>query len=99
MNGSRLGIVRTVHQASDAGMNQRSRTHRARFNCSKQFAVAQTVITEVLSRRTQRDDLGVRAWIVVAQVAIPAPSAHASAIHNHGSDRHFSAFEGALSRA
>ena len=49
MDGTCLRVIGTVYQAAEAGMNCRSRAHRARFNCSKQFAVGEPVITDVSS--------------------------------------------------
>src|SRR6266403_2770270 len=50
MDGACFRIVGTIHHTAKAGMNRRSRTHGARLNCSKQFAVAEPVVTEVSSR-------------------------------------------------
>jgi len=49
MDGAGFRVVRSVDQAAEAGMNCRSRAHGARLNCNKQFARAETVITEVSS--------------------------------------------------
>jgi hypothetical protein len=99
MNRSGLGIVRTVHQAADAGMNERSRTHGARLNCSKQFTVAEAVVTEVPSGFAQRHDLSVGGWIVVGQVAIPASSDDAAITYDDGSYGDFAGLESALGGA
>jgi hypothetical protein len=99
MDGTRFGIVGAVHQAPDARMNCRSRTHGARLNCSKQFAVAKPVVTEVSSRFAQRHDFRVRARIVVGKVAIPASSHYATGAHHHCSYRHFARLQGALRAA
>ncbi len=74
MDGPCLRIVGTVHQAADARMNCRSRAHGARLNCSKQFAVAQPVVTDVSSRLAQGHNLSMGRWIVVGEVAIPSSS-------------------------
>ncbi len=63
MDRACLRVVGTVYQAADAGMNGRSRAHGARLNCSKQFAVAESVITEVSSRLAQCHDFSVGGWI------------------------------------
>lgn len=65
VNGSGFGIVRAINQASNAGVDERSGAHRARFNCSKQVTVAQTMVTEVLRGIAQRDDFGMSGWIVI----------------------------------
>jgi hypothetical protein len=99
MNGTCLRVIGAVDQAADAGMNRRSRTHYARLNCSKQFAVAESVITEVSSRFTQRHDFGVRGGIVLCDIAIPASSDHAAVADHDRSHRHFVDLEGALRAA
>ena len=99
MDGSRLGIVRTIHQAADTGVNQCSRTHHARFNCSKQLAVAQSVIPEVSPSFTQGHDFGVGGGIAVGEVAVPASSDDAATMDDDGPDRDFASFESALRRA
>src|SRR6266576_3771607 len=40
MNGACLRVIRTKYQTSNAGMNHRSRTHGAWFNCNKQITAA-----------------------------------------------------------
>ena len=99
MDGACLGVVGTVHQAADSGMNCRSRAHGARLNCSKEFAVAKTVIRNVSSGLAQRDDFSVSAGIAVGEVAIPASSDDPPAAHYDGSDRHFTRLQCALGTA
>ena len=99
MDGARLRVIGTVHQAVDAGMNCRSRAHGARLNCSKQFAVDEPVVTDVSSRLAQRDDFSVSGWIAVGEVAIPSSSNHAPCAHHDRSHRHFASLERALGAA
>jgi hypothetical protein len=99
MDCSGLGVVRAVYQAADAGVNQRARTHGARFNCSKELAVAETVVTEVLTCFAQRNDLSMGGGVVVGQVTIPAPADDAIAVHDNGSYWHFAGFECAMGGA
>ncbi len=77
-------------------MNGRSRAHGARLNCSKQFAVAKPMITEVSSRFAQRHDFSVRAWIAVGEVAVPSSAYYAPCAHHYRSHRHFAGIERAL---
>jgi hypothetical protein len=99
MDGARFGIVGTIHQAADASMNGRSRAHGARLNCSKQFAVAEPVITDVSSRFAQRHDFGMRGWIAVGEVAIPSSPNHTPGAHHNRSHRDFARLQRALSAA
>src|SRR5579863_1503124 len=98
MNRTRLGIVRAENQALDAGMQQRAGTHGTRFNGGKQFAVSQAVVTDGCARLAQRHDFGVRCWIGIGYVAVPAPAHDATLTDHDRPDRDFSSFEGALRR-
>ncbi len=99
MDSACLRVIGTIHQATDTGMNCRSRAHGARLNCSKQFAVAEPVVTEVSSRLAQRHDFSMRGWIVVGEVAIPSSSHDAPFAHHHRSYRNFAGIECALGAA
>jgi hypothetical protein len=99
MNRSSFGIVRSVYEAANAGMNERSRTHYARLNCSKEFAVDQTMITEVSSGFAQGGDLGVSGGIAIDDIAIPASSDDAPREYDDGSDWNLTGFECALGGA
>ena len=99
MNRPSLGIVSTVHQTADTGMNQRSRTHYARFNCSKQLAVAQTMVTDVSSRFAQGHHFGMGGRIIVSQVAVPAAPHNAALTNYNCSDGYFAGLECPLRRA
>jgi hypothetical protein len=96
MNSTRLGVVRTIYQTADAGVNHCSRTHGARFNCSKQFTVAQTMVADVRACVSQRDDFCMGSGIVVGEIAIPSPTDHLSFTDDDRPHRHFSHFQSAL---
>src|SRR4029077_6158238 len=66
-----LGIVGAIHQPLDTRVNQGSRAHGARLNCSKQITVSQSMVAQDGARFTQGSDLGVRSWVSARQVAIP----------------------------
>jgi hypothetical protein len=94
-----LWIIRTINQASQPGMHGCSRAHRARLNCSKQFAVAKPVITEVSSGFAQSHNFGMGGGIGVRKIPIPTSSNDPSRGYDHGSDWHFACVEGALGTA
>ncbi len=77
-------ILRSVNQPPNARMHQRSCAHRARFNCSKQLALAQTMVTNGSTGLAQRNDLGVSRRIAVSNVAVP-PAAHDAPLAHHNS--------------
>ena len=96
MDGSCFRVIGTIHQAADAGMNGCSRAHRARLNCSKQFAVAETVITEVSSGLAQGHDFRVGGGIEGGEVLIPASSNYAAGADDDCSYGHFVRLQRAL---
>jgi hypothetical protein len=99
MDGACLGVIGTVHQTTDTGVNCRSRAHGARLNCSKQFAVTEPVVTEVSSCLAQRYDLSMSGGIAVGEITIPSLSNHSPGAHHDGSHRHFARLQGALGAA
>jgi hypothetical protein len=92
MDGAGFRVVRSVDQAAEAGVKGRSRAHGARLNCSKQFARAQTMITEVPSSFAQGDHFGVRGRIVVGDIAIPSASHDLARLHHDRAYGHLSGF-------
>ena len=99
MNGTRLGVIRTVYQTADAGVNHCSRTHGARFNCSKQFTVTQTMVTAVGTCVSQRDEFCMGSGIVVGKIAIPTPADYSAFANDYRSHRHFAHFQSAMRAA
>jgi hypothetical protein len=99
VNRSRLGVIRTVNQATDARVHQRSSAHCARFNCSKQLAVGEAVVTNDSTGFAQGHDLGVGGGVVVSEVPVPATGNDAAVAHDDGADGDFSCVEGALGGA
>jgi hypothetical protein len=91
-----FGVIRTVNQTFKAGMHQCPGAHCARFNCSKELAVAQAMVTDVSSSLAQGDDLGVSAGIALSKVTVPASAHDLIITDNDRTYRHFSCFEGTL---
>jgi hypothetical protein len=92
LHGARFGIVGAVDQALDPGMHQGSGAHRARFNCSKQVALGQTMIPYGCSRFAEGYNFGVSGGIVVGDVAVPPAADDFVAAHYYCSDWNFSGF-------
>ena len=82
MNRAGFGVVGTVNQAFQPGMNYCARTHRTRLNCSKQFTVAEAVVTDGGTGLAQGHDLRVGGGIRVGKITVPAP-ANDAALANH----------------
>jgi hypothetical protein len=80
-------------------MDQSTRTHRAGFNCNKEFAVSKAVVTNGCTRFTQSGDLGVRSRIGVDDIAIPSSADDLSVANDDSADWNFSELEGSLGAA
>jgi len=96
MNGPGFGVIGAIHQASDAGVNQRTGTHGTGLNCSKERALAQAMITDVSSGFAQGDDLGVGRGVIVGEVAIPAAADDLPVADDDGADGNLARVERAL---
>ena len=96
VNRARFWIIRAVDQALNARVHQGSGTHRARLNCSKQFAGAEAMVTNDCARLAQGDDFGVRGRVVIGEIAIPAAGDDPAIANNNGADGNFSGLEGPL---
>ncbi len=99
MDRTRLRVFSAVNQAPDARMNHRSGAHRARFNCSKQLALAKTMVTNGCTRLSERDDFGVSRGIRVGDVAVPSASDDSIVANDHCADRHLSYLQSTLGAA
>ena len=99
MHRAGFGVVRAVYQAPNTRMNQRSRAHGARFNCNKQIAVSQTMVTNGSTSLAQRNDLSVSRGIGVSDVTIPSAADDTAIAHDHRAYRHFSGLERSLGAA
>jgi hypothetical protein len=99
LNCPGLGVIRTVDQTLDPGMNERARAHRARFHGGKQFAVAQTMVAEVRTGIAQGNDLGMGRRIAFGEIAIPSPANHLTVTNHHRSHGNFTDFQSTLSAA
>jgi hypothetical protein len=92
-DSARLRIVRAINQPADAGVNQRSRTHGARFNCNKQFALAQSMVADGGAGVPEGNDFRVGRGIVVGKIAIPSSPNHTAVTYDHCSDGDFFNFK------
>src|SRR5271166_2517615 len=99
MHGPGLRIVRAIYEAPDAGMHQRAGAHGARFNCNKQFAAFQTMVTNGGTGFAQRHDLGVGGRVEAGDVAVPSAAYDAALAYDDRAYRDFSGFESALGAA
>src|SRR5690242_17045380 len=99
MHGSGFRIVGSINQKFDAGMYHGAGAHGARFNCSKQLTVSQTVVTQGCTGLAQGDDLGMSGGVGVCDVAVPSATNQLSMANDDGTYGNLSYFEGALGAA
>jgi hypothetical protein len=99
MHRARFGIIRAVYQALDPCVHHGSSAHSARFNCNKELAMSQTMVTNGSTGFAQSDDLGVRGWVGVGDISVPSAADDAAIAHHDRAHRNFSSFEGSLGAA
>jgi hypothetical protein len=80
-------------------MHHGAGAHGARFNCNKQSAVFQTVVTNSGTSLAQRHDLGMGCRVGAGNVAVPSPSHDLAAAYYDRSYRDFSRFQASLGAA
>ena len=80
-------------------MHQGACAHGARFNCSKELAVSQTVIAQVGARLPQGDNFRVGGGIGIGEVAIPASANDLAGTNYDRPDGNFARFQGTLGGA
>jgi hypothetical protein len=97
--GPSFGVIRAIHKASDAGMYEGAGAHRARLNCNKQFALFQPMVTNGCTGFAQSQDLSMRRWVTVRDIAIPSPPYDPAVANGHRADWHFSCLERTLGTA
>ena len=77
-------------------MHQGTCAHGARFNCSKELAVSQTVIAQVGARLPQGDNFRVGGGIGIGEVAIPASANDLAGTNYDRPDGNFARFQATL---
>ena len=90
LHRARLGVIRAIYQAFNAGMHQRSCAHGARLNCSKHLTVAEAMIPHRRAGLAQGHDFRMGRRIAVADVAVPSAPNYASGAHDHRPNRNLS---------
>ncbi len=96
MDGTGFRVRRPIHEAAQAGMQRRTRAHGAWLDCSKEFAIAEPVVTEGESSLSEGYDFSVRGGVMIRQISIPSPSYDATGAHHDRAHRHLTSLQGAL---
>ena len=70
---STLGVLRAKNQAADPGMADRPSAHRAWLQRDHQGQPGQSVIANPFGSRPDRQDFGVRRWIIARNRRVAGP--------------------------
>ena len=89
--GARLGVARTIDQATDARMHDGAGAHRAGLQRDVKVAVRKTVVAERAGRITQRCDLGVCRGIISSDRSVAAAANDYTVAHDDGAYGHLAA--------
>jgi len=89
LDGTSLRVVSAVHKPPYARMHQCPGAHRARFNCSKELTVSQTVVTKDRTCLAQGNHLCVGGRIVAGEILVPAPGNNGTIAHDDRAHRDF----------
>lgn len=87
-------IAGAKDQACQARVDHGSGAHGAGLNRGKHHATGQAVVPEPRRGLAQSYDLGVRRWVMVAQVAVLALAQDLSVLDDYGAHRHLPGFGG-----
>jgi hypothetical protein len=96
VNCTSFRVFRAVHETANARVNHGSGAHGARFNCSKQITIDQTVVAHSGTRFSQCNHFSMGGWVSAKYVLVPAPANDLPTAHDHRSYGNFSYFQGSL---
>jgi hypothetical protein len=99
VHGARFNIVGAINETLNACMYQRSRAHRARFNCNKQLATTKAVVADGSCGITQSDHFGVGRRIGIRDIAIKTSTYDPSAVNDNRADWNLTGLKRTLSPA
>jgi hypothetical protein len=92
MDCARFGVVRAVYNAFHPRVQERARAHGAWLNCSKEFAVSQTMVTQMRGGLAKGHDLSVGGGVGVSDVAVPASTNNSSLVNDYCAYRYLARF-------
>ncbi len=94
-----FGVVGPINQTLDACVHHGSGTHRAWFNCNKEFTASKPVVTKECTCLSQGEYLGMRCRVRISDVAVPSPADDLSSRNNNRADRNLAHLQSSLSTA
>jgi len=99
LDRARFEIVRAIYHAFHPRVHQSARAHGTRLNCNKEFAVSETMITQVRSGLAEGDDFSVGSGVGVSDVSVPTSADNFTRVNDDCAYGDFAGFEGALGGA
>ena len=92
--GAALGVVGSVDEARNAGLDDGAGTHGARLESDVKSGAAEAVIAEKASAFPDHDNFGVGGGVIVTDGAVPGTSENGSFMNEKSSDGDFASFGG-----
>jgi hypothetical protein len=93
-DGAAFGIVGSVDETRDAGLDDSARTHTAGLDCHVKSSVRNAVVAEETGAFAKHNYFGVSSRIAVADGAIPRTGENPAIMDEYGTDGHFAGFSG-----
>jgi hypothetical protein len=97
LHGAAFGVFRAVNQTGETGLNHGAGAHGAGLDGDVERGAGQTIVADPLRRFAQRNYLGMRGGIAIADSAVSGARDDLIVQHYHRADWDFSAFGGCAS--
>lgn len=88
-DGSAFGVIGTIDEPRNSGVDHRTRTHTARLDGDIQSRASQPVIPQNASRLANDDDFRMRGRVTIANGPIAAASYNSIFVHQERADGDF----------
>jgi hypothetical protein len=91
-DGAAFGVVRSVDEARDAGLDDGAGAHGARLNGDVQRGVGEAIVAEEAGSFAKNDDFGVCRGVAIADSAVAGTGEDLAVMDEDGADGHFAGF-------
>lgn len=89
-DGAAFGVVSTVDEARDAGMDDGAGAHAAGLDGDVEGGVREAVVAEEASGFAESDDLSVRSGVTIADGTVAGTDENLAVMDENGANRDFS---------